>query len=190
MPEGENLTAYFLWIKLRPDASISPMPSTLASRHPKKDILIKLLLLLSTILLATGIFAPMLTLTKFVWIENSFSLFAGTLQLYKDGQYLLFILLFTFSIALPVAKLILLFRFWYADSSNRAQLEHFMHWVSHYGKWSMLDVFVVALLVVIVKLGVLATIEVHYGIYMYAGAGLIIMVVTTIINSVARKELR
>ena len=48
---------------------------------------------------------------------------------------------------------------------------------------------VVALLLVIVKLGVLATVEVHYGIYMYAGAGLLIMVTTTIIISIAKKEL-
>lgn len=69
------------------------------------------------------------------------------------------------------------------------QLKHFMNWLSHYGKWSMLDVFVVALLVVIVKLGVLATVEVHYGIYMYAAAGLLIMLCTTVINSIAKKEL-
>jgi len=53
----------------------------------------------------------------------------------------------------------------------------------------MLDVFVVALLLVIVKLGVLATVQVHYGIYLYAGAGLLIMVCTAIINSIARNDL-
>lgn len=64
-----------------------------------------------------------------------------------------------------------------------------MNWLSHYGKWSMLDVFVVALLLVIVKLGVLATVEVHYGIYMYALAGLLIMLCTTIINNIAKQDL-
>jgi len=53
----------------------------------------------------------------------------------------------------------------------------------------MLDVFVVALLLVIVKLGVLATVEVHYGIYMYAAAGLLIMLCTTTINSIAKQDL-
>jgi len=165
------------------------MSSTLATRHPQKDILIKFLLVLSTVLLLVGIFAPMMTLSKFIWIENEFSLFAGTLQLYIDGQYLLFLILLFFSIVLPVAKIILLFRFWYADSSSCQQLQHFMNWISHYGKWSMLDVFVVALLLVIVKLGVLATVQVHYGIYMYALAGLLIMACTAIINNVAKKDL-
>ncbi|GBE07933.1 MAG TPA: paraquat-inducible protein A [Gammaproteobacteria bacterium] len=165
------------------------MSSNLATRHPQKNIFIMSLLLLSTILLLVGIFAPMMTLSRFVWIENSFSLFAGTIQLYKDGQYLLFIILFTFSILLPIAKLILLFRFWHAESSSCQQLQYFMNWISHYGKWSMLDVFIVALLLVIVKLGVLATVEVHYGIYLYAGAGLLIMVCTAMINSIARKDI-
>ena len=165
------------------------MSLTLASRHPKKNIFIMFLLLISSALLGIGIFAPMMTLSKFVWIEQQFSLFAGTMQLFTDGQYLLFIILLAFSILLPIAKLILLFRFWHAESTNTQQLERFMNWISHYGKWSMLDVFVVALLVVIVKLGVLASVEVHFGIYMYAGAGLLIMLVTAIINSVAEKEL-
>ena len=166
------------------------MSSNLATRHPQKNSIIMFLLLLSAILLLVGIFAPMMTLSKFVWIENRFSLFAGTFQLFNDGQYLLFIILLTFSILFPFAKLILLFRFWHAESSSRQQLEHFMNWISHYGKWSMLDVFVVALLLVIVKLGVLATVQVHYGIYMYAGAGLLIMLCTAIINSIAKKDLK
>lgn len=165
------------------------MASTLASRHPGKDTLIKIMLGLSAVLLVLGIFAPMMTLTKFVWVENQFSLYSGTLQLFSDGQYFLFLILFAFSIALPVGKLILLFRFWHDDSSTRGQIERFMNWLSHYGKWSMLDVFVVALLVVIVKLGVLATVEVHYGIYAYASAGILIMIATAIINHIAANEL-
>ena len=165
------------------------MSSNLASRHPRIDKLILSLLLLSTAMLIVGIFAPMMTLSKFVWIENSFSLFAGTLQLYIDGQYFLFIILLLFSIVLPVAKIILLFRFWYADSNSCQQLQYFMNWVSHYGKWSMLDVFVVALLLVIVKLGALASVQVHYGIYMYAGAGLLIMAITAIINRIAKNDI-
>ena len=165
------------------------MSPTLASRHPKKNILIMLLLLASSALLSIGIFAPMMTLSKFVWIEQKFSLYAGTMQLFTDGQYLLFIILLTFSILLPIAKIILLLRFWHAESTDSQQLEYFMNWISHYGKWSMLDVFVVALLLVIVKLGVLATVQVHYGIYMYASAGILIMLCTAFISNIAKNDL-
>ena len=153
------------------------------------DLLIKTLLTLSSVLLVVGIFAPMMTLSKFVWVENEFSLYSGTLQLFKDGQYFLFAIIFLFSIALPIGKLILLFRFWHDDSSTRRQIERFMNWLAHYGKWSMLDVFVVAMLLVIVKLGVLATVVVHYGIYAYASAGILIMIATAIINHVAAEDI-
>lgn len=165
------------------------MPSTLASRHPRMDLVVKILLLLSMLLLALGIFAPMLTLTKFIWIENKFSLYSGTLQLFREEQYFLFTVIFLFSIVMPVGKIIVLLLFWHRDSSNRRQIERFMNWLAHYGKWSMLDVFVVALLVVIVKLGVIATVEIHYGIYAYATAGFLIMITTAIINHIAQQEL-
>jgi paraquat-inducible protein A len=148
-----------------------------------------MLLVVSAILLIAGIFSPMMTLSKFIWVESRFSLFDGTMQLYHDGQYLMFLVLLCFSILLPVAKLIFLFRFWHEDSATRPQLKKFMDWLSHYGKWSMLDVFVVALLVVIVKLGVLATVKVHYGIYLYTSAGLLIMLATALINHIAKEEL-
>jgi paraquat-inducible protein A len=165
------------------------MHNSLASRHPRLNRVVMISLACSAILLAAGIFSPMMTLSKFIWIENRFSLFDGTVQLFRDGQYLLFIILLSFSILLPVIKLVFLFRFWTEDSATREQLKRFMEWLSHYGKWSMLDVFVVALLVVIVKLGVMATVEVHYGIYLYALAGILIMITTTLVTGAARNEL-
>jgi paraquat-inducible protein A len=162
---------------------------SLGNRNPRLDIAVKLLLILSSILLLGGIFAPMMTLTKFVWISNQFSLFSATVQLLRDGQYLLFVVLFLFSIVLPLAKLVLLYRFWHDDSATRAQIERFMNWLSHYGKWSMLDVFVVAILLVTVKLGVLATVVVHVGLYLYACAGLLIMLTTALVNTIAAREL-
>ena len=47
-----------------------------------------------------------------------------------------------------------------------------------YGKWSMLDVFVVAVLVVAVKLGTLASVEMRYGLYFFSAAVLLTMFVT------------
>ena len=47
-----------------------------------------------------------------------------------------------------------------------------------YGRWSMLDVLVVAVLIVAVKLGPIASIEVHYGLYVFGIAVLLIMYIT------------
>lgn len=165
------------------------LPASLAARHVRLDPLIKLALLLATILLLAGIFAPMLTLTKFVWFRSETSLFGAIVQLWRDAQYLLSAILLLFSVVLPVAKLVLLHRFWHADSSTRDQLQRFVDWVGHYGKWSMLDVFVVSLLLVTVKLGALASVEIHAGIYAYASAGILTMAMSALLNHVAAGEL-
>jgi len=45
----------------------------------------------------------------------------------------------------------------------------------------MLDVFVVALLIVTVKLGVLASVVIHAGLYYFTASVLMMMIVTTIV---------
>lgn len=47
-----------------------------------------------------------------------------------------------------------------------------------YGRWAMLDVLVVAMLIVTVKLGMIASIEIHWGFYVFTSAVLLIMPLT------------
>jgi paraquat-inducible protein A len=47
-----------------------------------------------------------------------------------------------------------------------------------YGRWGMLDVMVVAVMIVVVKLDVIAEVEIHTGLYLFAAAVLLIMYIT------------
>jgi paraquat-inducible protein A len=47
-----------------------------------------------------------------------------------------------------------------------------------YGRWAMLDVMVVAMLIMTVKLGAVASIQIHTGLYIFAAAVLLIMLLT------------
>jgi len=47
-----------------------------------------------------------------------------------------------------------------------------------YGKWSMLDVFIVAVLVVAVKLAAIVQVEMRYGLYAFAASVLLTMFIT------------
>jgi paraquat-inducible protein A len=47
-----------------------------------------------------------------------------------------------------------------------------------YGRWAMLDVMVVAVLIMTVKLGAVASIHIHSGLYIFAAAVLLIMFLT------------
>ena len=47
-----------------------------------------------------------------------------------------------------------------------------------YGRWAMLDVMVVAILIVTVKLGTIASLQIHFGLYIFGAAVLLIMMIT------------
>ena len=76
------------------------------------------LLLLTSLLLAAGFVTPMLTLTKFVVVSNSFSIISGIWQLLQEGHIALFILVAAFSVVLPVAKIILLLTYYIPTPQN------------------------------------------------------------------------
>jgi paraquat-inducible protein A len=132
------------------------------------NIFINLLLWISLFTLAIGIFAPVMTFKKLLFYKNTFSIHSGLVTLFNEGEYILFLIIFVFTILFPVVKIVLLFlihyfRFWSLERRKR-----FLHYLSIVSKWSMLDVFIVALLVVIVRLGITGKIEVKWGIYVFA----------------------
>ena len=136
------------------------------------------LLLVTTLLLLTGLFLPMLTLTKFLFIANSFSIVSGLVELFQRGQWVIFTAIGLFSVVLPLLKIGLLFlllRHREIRSPRYARLLRMMH---DYGRWAMLDVMVVAVMIVTVKLGVVAEVEIHPGLYLFGAAVLLIMFIT------------
>ena len=56
------------------------------------------------------------------------------------------------------------------------------------GHWSMLDVFVVAILIVLVKLGPLAKVQPQQGVYWFAVAIFLSMVTSMYVDSLAQKS--
>ena len=152
-----------------------------------KTILL-LLLAISAGLLAIGLIAPIITFTKFVFIHNTFSILSACWNLLKQGQIFLFVVIFLFSVILPIIKLALLTRLVLMDSIITASTKKFLEWIHRFGKWSMLDVFIVAILVVVVKLGAIGNVEKHIGLYAYAGAAMLIILLTHNIVSLVEKR--
>jgi paraquat-inducible protein A len=136
------------------------------------------LLLLSTCLLFAGLYLPMLTLTKFLFIANSFSVISGIVELLQRGHWILFILVGLFSVVLPILKILLLFLLLQLREVNSARYIKALKLMHDYGRWGMLDVMVVAVMIVTVKLDVIAEIELHTGLYLFAAAVLLIMYIT------------
>jgi paraquat-inducible protein A len=136
------------------------------------------LLLISSCLLAAGLYLPMLTLTKFLFIANSFSVVSGILELLRRGHWILFILVGLFSVVFPITKILLLYLLLRLREVNSKRYLHLLKLMHDYGRWGMLDVMVVAVMIVAVKLDVIAEVEIHTGLYLFAAAVLLIMYIT------------
>jgi len=149
---------------------------------------IPLLILLAGILLSIGLTLPVLTIRK-IWEKNTFSVISGIQNLYHDKQYFLAFIIFFFSVVFPIVKLCSLGVLWVVRLKEEHQ-KSILYWLELLGKWSMLDVFVVAVIVVAVKLGVLAKAEPRKGIYVFAVAILTSMVVTFLADNLAKRPRR
>lgn len=144
----------------------------------RKYLQLRWLLLISSGLLLAGLFLPMLTITQFVVISNEFSVISGISELWKAGQYLLFVVIGCFSVIIPLAKIALLFKLLQSDDKPHPIKMKLLRLMHDYGRWAMLDVMVVAMLIVTVKMGAIASIQIHPGLYVFGAAVLLIMLTT------------
>lgn len=142
-------------------------------------LILRILLSLSSILLLIGFFAPMLSMHKFYFFESSFSVMGGVISLVEEGQLFIGLVVLLFSVVVPVAKIAFLFKV-LINTAEQVTLrqQHYLALMHEYGRWAMLDVLVVAVLIVTVKLGAVASIEVHWGLYVFGLAVVLIMFIT------------
>lgn len=146
---------------------------------PKQDANILLgLLILSTGLLVAGLVLPMMTITRLVMFSNSFSVVSAVLELAEKGQILLFVIVAGFSIVMPVLKILILYKLVLNRENNSRAINKLLHLMHEYGRWAMLDVMVVAILIVAVKLGAVASVEVHSGLFVFGMSVLMTMFIT------------
>ncbi len=140
--------------------------------------ILRLLLYFAAVLFAVGLVSPMLTISKFVFIKSSFSVFSGVVELMRNGNIVLGFVVGVFSIVLPILKLQILLRLLSPGNTPTSTIKRWLHLMHEYGRWAMLDVLVVAVLIVTVKLGALASVQVHFGLYIFGAAVLLILLIT------------
>lgn len=164
------------------------MSSSLIKRFTAQGVVINLLLLCSLAALVIGVIAPLLTLQKLYFIENTISLISTIQTLYNDKEWLLFTVITLFSVCIPVIKIVSLLMITNIDFESGSFLDKTLSLIETLGKWSMLDVFVVALLLVSLKLGALAKVEVHYGLYVFTFSVILTMVLSFWIYNLAHQK--
>lgn len=148
-----------------------------------------ILLVVATGLLLTGLVMPLMTIKKLVFLRNSFSVVSGIYDLWASGKYFLGIIIALFSVVLPLVKIGLLFTFVFRRYKKLPYNHKIITLIHDYGRWAMLDVFVVAVLIVTVKLGAVASVEIHPGLYIFGAAVLLIMFITDRATKMARESI-
>lgn len=143
-----------------------------------RHIEIPVLFILTAILLGFGLSQPLMNVEKMILWKNEYSVLTGIIGLYQEKQYFLSALLFFFSLVFPVIKLMTLWILWLFKFEKQTR-DKILEWLSILGKWSMLDVFVVAILIVAVKLGPLANVTPQIGVYIFSVA-IILSIITAI----------
>lgn len=161
----------------RPHGQMS-FTNSYAFQRPLYGLVVNLLLLAAGALLLYGLQAPILTLEKFYFFTNTVSLLSALQQLWREAEWGLFALIGAFSVVFPMLKLLMLLLIWNFDPAQGERHRRHLYWLTEYGKWSMLDVFVVALLVVSVKLGAMAEAHVEVGIYAFAASVILTMLLS------------
>lgn len=139
----------------------------LIKSHQRVGWAVVSLLLAAVGFFVTGIFLPFTSVTKLWLFENQVSVFQGLGILWKAGELFLFLILFVFTVCFPFVKINALLALWLYPGLTPDQAKNFFKFVSHLGKWSMLDVFVVAILVLTVKSGGLASVKVQSGFFLF-----------------------
>ena len=126
-----------------------------------------LLLVVSLGFFVAGIFRPFTSVTKLWLFENQISVYNGLITLWQASELFLFLILFVFTVVFPFVKINAMLALWLWPGLARDDSQKLFGFVSHMGKWSMLDVFIVAILVLTVKSGGLASIRVQDGFFLF-----------------------
>ncbi len=124
-------------------------------------------------LLFLGVTEPVLKLTKLYFLEDEHSLWSVVRALFHKDEYFLGTIIFVFSIVFPALKLFYLLVV--AVSPPISDRHHIMQWMSWLGKWSMLDVLVLALVIFYAKSNELADAATLPGVYYFTGSVVLTM---------------
>jgi paraquat-inducible protein A len=119
--------------------------------------------------LVAGAVAPLLTTERLYFFSNTFSLVSGLRQLAAKQEFLVLTVILLFSICVPLLKGAVI---WLA-AAGHAESRPLLTLADRFGKWSMLEVFVAALLITALKLGPAVDATLHYGAYLLAASVLL-----------------
>ena len=166
-----------------------PHPGTLSliARYPW-HVHVPIFLVAAIVTLAFGLSMPVMKVEKAYFWEKDYTLITGAQGLWEKGEYFLASILLAFSGVVPVIKLLLLGALLILPMRPRARAR-LVDIVDAVGRWSMLDVFVVALFIVLAKSTFIATAEPATGLYLFCAAIVLSMLLSLEMRRLSKRAL-
>ena len=162
-------------------------PNSLSAMAQGLDRQLGLFMVADILLLILGWLMPIMTVERLLFLSERLSILAGVGQLWAHGDYALFAVIVLFSIVFPMVKLILALFLWYLVDANSVSLVRSLRWMEILGRWSMLDVFVIAFIVAAIQVSFIDDVDLHAGIYVFTAAILISMALVQRMTTLARR---
>lgn len=151
------------------------------------DRLLGLALFASAAFLTVGWLVPIMTVRRLLFFEDRVSVIQALEVLWERGQFLLFFIMLIFSMLLPLVKLFLAFNLWRGTDARCKNFEISLKRAEILGRWSMLDVFLMALAVAAVNLSLIADVHLHWGLYALVGGIVLSLIATTRMSIIAAR---
>jgi paraquat-inducible protein A len=163
---------------------MTDLPSPPADLHarprsgPRGQPLARALIILAAFFLPLGLFLPVLETTRLWVFKSSYSLLDTVRGLYENGELALALLIAIFSLVTPALKLVLVTALHLRGAISSPGLAR---WVERLGKWSLTDVLVVAILIVIWS-GTGLQLTTQPGLWFFAASAICLMLASGLIT--------
>lgn len=132
-----------------------------------------LVLLAGLGLLVLGLFLPAIKISSFIFLSRELSLVQGVFSFLEAGDFFLFLVIFVFTIAFPMVKIVTGLVLWHAADISGMPAKSVLHGLSVASKWSMLDVFMIALAVLAIDGRVFTGADIQAGAIVFSASVLI-----------------
>lgn len=162
-----------------PYCGASPRPLLHVARS---NVLATVLALAALVVLGFAFVKPFMAMTT-IGEQRVVSLIEGIVELFERGHTLIAVVIFAFSVVFPVLKLLMILAATSRLVPADAMLRQTLHKIAAFtGKYSLLDVLVLAILIVLVKFEGIATVQVRIGTILFCLAILLSLAAGLCVN--------
>lgn len=149
----------------------------------RRSFLLGLMIVGATVCLVLGLTLPIVRLTRFYIWTDVHSLVSVVSELYASGEIFLAAVICIFSVIFPFFKLLYLLALYSIRQVHPVGAGRLLKRVAWLGKWSMLDVLVLALLIFYAKSTRLADATSMPGIYLFSASVILTMIANSMIEN-------